>query len=315
MQTRNKRGVFDVYIKKIEKQQGGKKLGPVQIVLTVVLLAGLIFIYKKSNETEELLGLKLFGYYFLGCFRLNINQIAIPLGFLIYLIALHPQVNFRSKRQAAVLGLIFFLIGVAQPAIANYLFQRPIEVKTETAGLYDCDFAKDWQAMKQKFELPDDTKLEDFYAGFEEDGNIRELRYKLICWKDGGLVYYDVNLNKKRKAYVIRRSKLDQWLQYGHLVTASRFFDIVAKLNIQEIRPEKAYAWYCLASEGLSRVFSYAIKDHRIFTVDDEGVILPLSQENLPVNGYYISVYGMSKIGETSYQGEGYQDYFFDMVK
>lgn len=288
-------------------------MGLVQIILTVVVILGLIFIYTRSDRSEDLLAVKLFGYYVLGSFRFNLDNIAIPLGFLIYLVVLHPKLNTQSKLQAAVLGLTFFMVGIAQPVIDNYFYQLPIEVKTTSVNLYDYNFQSDWHSLQQQLELPNDVRLEDFKAEFENDGSMRELGYKLICQKDEGIVYYNVNLAKKQKVYVIRRSKIDQYIQYDRLVTAQRFFDIVSSLNINEIKPKQEYNWYSISCEGV--LSSYGIKEREKFIIDKTGEVMPINNERLPVTGYLISLYGMCKINEISYEGQGYKDYFFDVMK
>lgn len=285
----------------------------VLIFLIVVLIMGLVYIYTQSDKSEDLLFLKLLGYYLLGCFRFNFNKVAIPLGFLIYLLFLHPKMNARSKSMAAVLGLVFFIGGVAQPAFENYLYELPIKVKAESTNLYDFDYLNDWESLSQKLQLPDDVKLEDFYAEFEADGQVKELRYKLIGQKDGSLVYYDVNLKEQNGEYMIRRTKVDQWLQYNRLVTAQRLMEVLSKLDINKLKPEGEYAWYCITSQG--ELIPYAIKDREKFILADSGDILTVDNEDLPITGYYISLYGMYGVNEVSYEGRGYQDYFFDIIK
>ncbi|HOO12134.1 MAG TPA: hypothetical protein PK684_04190 [Bacillota bacterium] len=90
-------------------------MGIVQAVATAVLAAGLVYIYVKSDRKEEFLFLKLLGYYALGVFRLNLDRIAVPLGFIIYMLWMRPKQNAASKRQAAILGLIFFIFGLIVP--------------------------------------------------------------------------------------------------------------------------------------------------------------------------------------------------------
>ncbi len=284
-----------------------------QVLLTVLLILGLIYIFFKSDRTEGLLFLKLLGYYALGSFRFNLNRIAIPLGFIIYLFAMHPKQNLKSKRQAAALGLAFFVIGLAGPALGNYIYRLPVEVETRSENIYRFNFENDWLVLQQRFELPDNTRLEDFDAEFESDGSIREMRCELITMESQGMVHYYVNFKREKRAYSIRRSKLDQWVQYNRLVTAPRFFHVMSGLDIEEIKPEQEYEWYCISSHG--EFISYGIKDREKFLIDDSnGDIQRIGDEQLPVKGYYISFYGMAKADETSYESRGVRDFLFDVA-
>jgi len=287
-------------------------LGIVQIVFTIVLILGLVYLYKRSDRSEDLLLLKLLGYYLLGSFRFNFNKIAIPFGFLVYLLFLHPNQNARSKRQAAGLGLVFLIVGLAQPTVENYLYQLPIEVKSESVNLYDINFPNDWQSLQQQLQLTEDVRLVDFYSGFESDGSIRELSYKLISQKDGGIVHYNVNLEKQHQAYVIRRSKIDRWLQYDQEITAQRFFEAVESLDINKLKPKGDYGWYTMSSQG---VLSYDIPNHDKYILDNNGDVLAVGNEELPIRGYFISLYGMYKLNEITHEGRGFKDYFYYIVK
>ncbi|MCT4565318.1 MAG: hypothetical protein N4A68_13525 [Maledivibacter sp.] len=82
------------------------------ILWLVVIAIGLVYIYNNyKTDDEDMLGAKVFGYYFLGAFHLNLGLLPIPLGFIIYLIAFKPTLNKDAKRYASYLGLIGFIIG------------------------------------------------------------------------------------------------------------------------------------------------------------------------------------------------------------
>lgn len=287
-------------------------MGIDQAVLTLLLISGLIYIFVKSDRTEELLFLKLLGYYFLGSFRFNLNRIAMPLGFIIYMLCVHPKQNAASKRRAAILGLVFFLIGLAAPAVENYIYRLPIEAKAQSMNIYELDFQKDWLEMKQRLELPDNTRLQHFNAEFENDGSIRNLHYELIEMENEGLVHYNVSLEGREKAYKIMRTKLDQWSQYEKSVSATRFFEVLSRLDIKDIKPRQQHEYYCISSQG--EIVSYGIKNREKFLIDsDTGGVQRVEDERLPLECFYISVYGMAKKGDKSYESRDIRDYLFDV--
>lgn len=83
----------------------------VSVLATIVVIVLLAIIYARRERNESILGLKLIGYYLLGSFVFNVNGVPVPLGFLVYLLVFRPPVNAAVKRYAAVLGLIFALLG------------------------------------------------------------------------------------------------------------------------------------------------------------------------------------------------------------
>ncbi|MCG8498960.1 MAG: hypothetical protein MJB12_00940 [Firmicutes bacterium] len=84
-----------------------------ELLWIIVIALGLIYIYKNYKvDEEDMLGLKLVGYYLLGAFRLNLGALPIPLGFIIYLIAFRPTLNTNAKKYSAYLGIAAFIVGV-----------------------------------------------------------------------------------------------------------------------------------------------------------------------------------------------------------
>jgi hypothetical protein len=76
----------------------------------VVLVIGVFLLYQNREQEEEMLVLKLVGYYFLGSFYFNLDGLVLPLGFVISLF-LKPRVNRGVKRGSAIFGLVMMIIG------------------------------------------------------------------------------------------------------------------------------------------------------------------------------------------------------------
>lgn len=75
-----------------------------------IVVIGIIILYNNRSQNEEMLILKLIGYYLLGSFTLAINGLPLPIGFVISLF-LKPKQNKGIKRGAAVFGLVLMIIG------------------------------------------------------------------------------------------------------------------------------------------------------------------------------------------------------------
>lgn len=68
------------------------------IVYTVILIVSFLFLVWKNDDKESYFPLKIIGYFILGSFAFNFNQISLPLGFVVYLIFFRPKLNVQVKR-------------------------------------------------------------------------------------------------------------------------------------------------------------------------------------------------------------------------
>ncbi|QNK57531.1 hypothetical protein [Paenibacillus sp. PAMC21692] len=76
----------------------------------IVLVIGIVILYNNREQEEELLALKLVGYYLLGTFFFSINGLVLPIGFVISLF-MRPSQNRGVKRGSAIFGLVLMIIG------------------------------------------------------------------------------------------------------------------------------------------------------------------------------------------------------------
>lgn len=285
----------------------------INIAFTALLISGLVIIYRKKDENESLLFIKLLLYYLLGSFRFNYNELAIPLGFIIYPIVSHPKSNTRIKRYAAILGLIFFFIGLAIPSISKYIYERPKAVPISTMNINKIDFQKDWELIKEKLEINDDTRIEYVNIEYENGGTIKVFRYQLITQKEEGLVHYSVELYPEKRKFIILPSKIKQWAQCGRLTTAKRFFEHISFLNLADIRSSGLCQWYVISSTG--DIFYYAIKENSKFLIISKDNVRKINNDELLIKGFVISSYEMEKVSDTGYMGGERKDYFYDVIK
>jgi len=278
----------------------------VQIVLTLGVIIAIILIHRSSDKTEEFLILKLFGYYFIGSFKFNMNTLAIPLGFLIYVIAIHPKTNIQSKKNAAVLGLIIFFIGVAVPKYNDYLFTRPIEIISESTNAFDHTLNQDWVSIKNELKL-DDAQIQSFQVDFERGGKIKDLKYQMVGHKGQELVHYSINLFENKKTYIIHSSRIDQMLQNYNLISANEFFDLIANVNLEEIVPEKEYPWYSIQVQGNTNALDSRYRDN-VLLLTRQGV-KPVTEQQYPVQGLSLTIFGMVMNSETSSSSAEFKQY------
>lgn len=283
-------------------------------LVIVIVIVALILIYRRRQEDEHYLFLKLVGYYLLGSFRVNIQNFALPAGFIIFLAFFRPQINKATKGLAAYLGLAAFLIAVIFPQLTQSSLFASNKVPVSSLNIYTGFISKDWARISQEQDLPDDAKLENFEVDYNDDGLIREVKYEITGHKDGRLKHYWIQIIPDQKVYLISVSDADQWLQFDRLVNARRFFEVFGKLNLQKMKPTEQYDWYVFRCDG-SKV-SYDIKANKKFVIKD-NMFSEMANAQLPVTGYYISSYGMLKVEDNasgqSYEGRDQSDYFFDV--
>ena len=114
------------------------------IIYIVLVVGGLLYLSKKKRDSEAKFPLKIIGYYILGVFAFKFNEIALPLGFIIYLLFFRPKVNADIKRQAAIFGLIIFILVQWITPFTVYMWEsRTITIEHELESAFTIDFAEE----------------------------------------------------------------------------------------------------------------------------------------------------------------------------
>lgn len=276
----------------------------------ILNLVVLYYFYKKREENENYLFIKLIGYSILGGFTFSINEIRLPLGFVVYLLFFaRPKLNKSAKQRAAYLGLFIFIIQLIVPSVDNNLFERPRTVVSEGRNVYGYDFEKNWLTVTNKFKVDPDARMEKFEVGYHKNGEFYQLRYEFIEREQQGIIYYRVKLNLDEHKFTVERERIKgQWLQYDRSVTVSHFFEQLNDFDLQEIKPKHEHPFYALTAEGSQT--SYMIKEAVKYVIQGDQII-ELKNSQLPVTGFMISACG--GIGEQDhFNCEERADYFYD---
>lgn len=281
----------------------------IQLLLTIGVVVFLILIYKNyRQEEEELLGLKLIGYYFLGGFRFNFNNVTLPLGYIIYIVFFRPKTNSTAKRYSAVLGLIIFIIGSFMPFITESFFERTRYIDVASNDVYQIDFVKDYLEITNKLDISNNLRLEDFKVDFEKEGNIRRLKYLLVERSKDGYVLYNVQLDFKNNRYSIKPNRVNRWLQNDTLVDAKYFFKTFESLDLRGIIPKKEYPWYTIRCRGQWE--NQGISQYKNYLIEDKN-IRELNEEELPIEGYVLETFGNEQIDKNMYSSTDDRFYIF----
>lgn len=293
------------------------------IVYATLLLGSFLFLVWKKDDTEAHFHLKIIGYFVLGSFALNFNQISIPLGFIAYLLFFRPKQNVRVKRIATVFGVLaFMLIYWILPYCIHKWESRPIFIEHKLGSIYTMDFNDEYELIKQELKLKNtNLVLEDFEMDYVKDGRITEVSWQLLKQNGDSYNRFQIQYDFNKSRYRVMNKQLDSWLQYNRLIDADRFFENLNVLNIKDITHSKGdFSSYIIKSSG-ERVI-YEMKTRTIYIVSNEK-IQSLDDEQLPVKCYYISTFAMKKTGEErdeqentkleTFEGTEISDYLFDV--
>ncbi|MDV7767726.1 hypothetical protein [Peribacillus sp. CSMR9] len=292
------------------------------IVYTVILIVSFLFLVWKNDDQESYFPLKIIGYFILGSFAFNFNQISLPLGFVVYLIFFRPKLNVQVKRIAAVFGfLAFIFVQWVIPYAMDDWGNRPIFIEHELGSVYTMNFQEEYELVKQELNLENNSlRLEDFEVDYTEDGRITDLSWQLIGQNGNSYNLYEIRYDIDRNRYQVMNSQLETWLQYNRLIDAEHFFENLNVLDIKDITHAKGdFSSYGIQSTGERT--NYEVENRAYVVLN--GEIQLLDDKQLPVEGYYISTFATKKTGEErddqgniiqeSFEGTVLSDYLFDV--
>jgi hypothetical protein len=272
------------------------------IIYTIILIVIFLILIRKKNDEESYFPLKVIGYFILGSFALNLNQISLPLGFVLYLLFFRPKLNEHVKRIAAIYGVVaFVLVHWILPVAIQEWESRPHFIEHEIDSVYSMGFQSDFKLIKGKFKIENnELKLEDFEVDYVKDGSIKELNWQLLSHQNDRYTHYKINYDVDNKRYRVTKSQLDTWLQYDYLIDAGLFFENLKILDIKDIMQDKGeFPYYVIRSSGESvfHTIDESVDLHTLFVVEN-GEIHSINKEQLPIEGYEITTFAMKKTGE-----------------
>ncbi|WP_449536517.1 hypothetical protein [Ferdinandcohnia sp. Marseille-Q9671] len=293
------------------------------ILYTVLLIGSCLFLMKKKVDTESSFTLKIIGYFIVGSFAFTFNQIAVPLGFIVYLLFFRPKLNVRVKRLAAIFGVLtFIVVHWIIPFAIHEWESRALLIERNIGSIYTLNFDAEFEKIKQKLEVENNAvKLQDFKIEYLENGQITDVSWQILRYSDSKYHLYQIQYDFAKNRYEIRGHEVDEWLQYNRLVEGDRFFENLNVLDMKDITQSKgSFSSYVIHSTG-ERVH-YGIEDREHFVISN-GEIQVVDNEQLPVEAYYISIFAMHKTEEErdeqgniiyeSFEGTAVSEYLFDV--
>lgn len=289
----------------------------ISILWSIILIFWFIKIYINEDEKEKSLLLILVLIFFLCSFKLQLDQYPIPLGYLVYLIFVRNNLrtNIQAKRQAAIAGLVTFLISAFLPVITEEIGNNKVIIETDVINAKSFimqDFIDDisWECG-----IPVNSKIENYNISFFEDGSIERMKFILSCKNGEQYSRFHFRSNDGYE-WNVRTYMDNRYPQYNRLCDTPKFIRAFDSLiNMNGVFPEGEFVEYCLSFEGYYQ--SVDMKDRQTFALEKDSLNkVPI--EDLPAEGYWIMVYGMAMNTYDSedsplynLSGEGYINYLF----
>ncbi|KGR77995.1 hypothetical protein [Ureibacillus manganicus] len=293
------------------------------IVYTVILIVSFIFLVLKKEDAESYFALKIVGYFILGSFALNINEISLPLGFIVYLLFFRPSANIDVKRMASIFGVLaFILVHWILPYAIDEWNKRPVFIEHELGSVYTMNFQDEYEQIKQELKLENqNSRLENFKIEYVKDGRITDLSWDLLVQNSSTYNLYHIRYDIGKRSYQITINEVETWTQYNRLIEADHFFENLNMLDINSVTEAKGeFSSFVIQSTGERT--NYGVENRTLYFVLNGETEL-LDDIQLPVECYYISTYAMKKTSEIkddqgeirqeSFEGTEYSDYLFDV--
>lgn len=277
-------------------------------------LALLYLLYRKRQEEEHGLFVKLLAYSFLGAFHFSINEWRLPVGYAVSLLLLaRVRRNKAVKQLACFLGLLFFIFQFFMPAIENVRFERPRSITVSLDNWYSQNLNQMWISLEEEIGMQN-ARLESFQVAYQADGNIEQLHFIVVQLKDG-FIYSDIQLNRQKNQLLVKQHKIDgPWYQYERSIEAHYFFARLDQFDRALIKPksETELPFYTLtANDG--EFSTYAIKESEKYVLKGKQVV-SVTNDQLPVTGFWLVARGLEN--SDAIHGKDFRerqaDFFFD---
>lgn len=281
------------------------------IFIGILVIAVLIYTYiRLKSEEEAYLPIKLIGFYILGTFRFSLNKLAIPLGFIIFLLFFRPTRNIKAKKACAYVGIAVFVVSISAPAVSNAFFERTRFIESNSQNFYHLELRKDFDTISSRLGIKGSIRLNDLRMDYDNVGKIKNLQYEIVSQVVNGFELYNVSHEQDSKNYSVSPVKTDSWIQYPRLPNAAHFFEMIEKISTSDLKTKKSWDYYSISYSHMN-VDKNMNRDNKIYRfINNKPVLIP--DKDLPHEGDCLLLVGMAKTSSNSYEGKEYVFYMLN---
>lgn len=285
------------------------------IFYIVMVIAGLMMLYRRRAEQENGLAWKLIGYYLLGGFTFAFNAVRLPLGFVVYwLLFRKSNTNRGIKQKAAVFGLLLVLLQWVTPGITGALDLNGKSAVINRVSIEELGHDGLWKMIAAQLRISNQAKVDQYEAVVSSDGQIQSFYLHLVdVDTQGRYIHVEANYDDSERSVKTGRYSSEEWLQFPRSISAEYFFDKVQSLHLADLKPsggEHKQVRLELQEYG-SRVH-YGIRDAQTYGVDEDG-IHEIELEEQSIEGVWMIACGIPEIMHPINGCENVAHYLFDI--
>lgn len=276
--------------------------GIIALCNLMIIIVGLIYIYSKREEDENNLGWKIIGFYLLGAFSVNFNtesiQMILPAGFTFYYFFMKnkPRLNEKTKKIAAIFGVIMLYVGVLSNIIYEKIEYRDHTIITSNDSIEY--IKKDWDTIKDKLDITY-SEIQDFNLLYKKDGRIEHLYYSVL---DDNKKYHVSLYPKDEKYYISIDKRVNEDNIFAGFdgdrfnLNTDQFIDIIENTKFKKYKDANGYN----IKYG-NHIYTDSLEDKKVYTINhDDYSVEELASKNNIYRYSSIVYVPLNKVSEDS---------------
>ena len=243
------------------------------LFLFFLILIATILIYRRSDDFEPYLFLKLIGYTILGGFTFHWNDWRLPLGFLVFLLFFrNSKVNAKAKKRAAYVGLVVFLLQFIIPFIETTIYEWPRKVELQNTNFYNGSMVEEWKNIHNELGgMSNGMEVTDFKMVLTDKGEMEDLRIDMEEYTYPQTTFYRITLAENDEELIVKRKKVEREPNLNEETTYTEASFFLAQLDLikKPMLNHEGAAFNTLRSSGQRT--GYGVKEGVNYQIDTAG--------------------------------------------
>lgn len=264
----------------------------IDTLLFIMTFIGIIVFYRKTEEPEPYLLLKIIGLVILGEFRLELDRFVLPLGFLIFLLfARTLKTNAKAKKGAAYFGFLIFCLSLLLPFIETTVYEWPRTVEVQNTNFYKGSMVEEFRHIQNELEDRNfNGEISKFDMTISSGGDLEDLTMHVTDRYGPEEVSYDVTLSEDDQEFIVRRKRFEKepnGVSNTNTWREATFFLAQVDLLNEQMLNHEGSDYYTLRSSGQRE--GYAVENTEKYIIDTAGKHM-VENEDLPFEAIVVEV-------------------------